>query len=93
MIDDLEFDRKLIGLWQLTRIPMLKAALNGTKVEFTWQGGRKGKPTVSLPVPMFIKLEPVEIMEVVENAIQERDGVHAKQWRSDFRGFSKNPLT
>jgi hypothetical protein len=42
---------------------------------------------------MFAKLEPVELMEIVENAIYERHGIYAKQWRNDFRGFSKNPLT
>jgi hypothetical protein len=93
MIEEVEFDRKLIGLWQLTKIPMLKATLNGTRVEFTWQGEHRGRPTVSLPMAMFEKLEPVELMQIVENSIQERHGVYAQQWRSDFRGFSKNPLT
>ena len=93
MITDDDFYRKMIGLWQLTKIPMLKASVAGDQIGFTWQHGFAERPTVSLPISMFAKLEPGELMEIVENAIYERHGIYAKQWRNDFRGFSKNPLT
>jgi len=42
---------------------------------------------------MFLRLEPVEILEILEKTIEERYKINAKQWRSDLRGFTKKPLT
>lgn len=89
MIEDADFYRKMIGLWQITKIPMLKASVIGDQIDFTWAQGAG----LSLPVSMFLRLEPVEILEILEKTIEERYKINAKQWRSDLRGFTKNPLT
>ena len=92
VISDPELYRKMIGLWQCTKIPGLQARIDGASVKFSWDGERKGAHTLALTPQMFFKLEPVEIRDMLELAITQRNKVNAKQWRNDFRAFSKNPL-
>ncbi len=92
VISDPELYRKMIGLWQCTKIPGLQARLSGDQVHFTWQGEHKGFVTVTLSSAMFLQLEPVEIRDILEHSITERHGFDAKKYRNDFRGFTSNPL-
>ena len=92
MIFERDIYRKMVGLWQITKIPGLQARLDGDRVHFTWQGEHKGFVTVTLSSAMFFQLEPVEIRDILENSITERHGFDAKEYRNDFRGFTSNPL-
>ena len=83
MIFEGDIYRKMVGLWQITKIPGLQASLDGDRVHFTWQGEHKGFVTVTLSSAMFFQLE---------NSITERHGFDAKEYRNDFRGFTSNPL-
>ena len=86
MIDDPTFAVKMLGIWQMSKIPNLKARFEGDKVVFTWGNNR---PITFLMRELIEQLEPVEILEILERHLSV-EGVPVK--RNDFRHFSKNPL-
>ena len=51
------------------------------------------KDIIRMPAIMFMQLEPIEIRDVIERALYKYYGVDGKMYRSDLRGFSRNPFS
>ena len=90
---DSQVDLKLIGLWQITKIPNLKAELVGDSMNFSWSHIKKQFEILKLPNAIFLSLEPIELRAFLEKAIQEKQGIDAKIWRSDLSHFRKDPFS
>ena len=71
---DSQVDLKLIGLWQITKIPNLKAEMVGDTMNFSWSHMRKQFEIMKLPNAIFLSLEPLELRDVLEKAIVDRIG-------------------
>ena len=90
---DSQVDLKLIGLWQITKIPNLKAELVGDSMNFSWSHIKKQFEILKLPNAIFLSLEPIVLRAFLEKAIQEKQGIDAKIWRSDLSHFRKDPFS
>ena len=99
--NDKDFYLRMVALWQLTELPGLKAAIVNEKVRFTFfirdrlKFWRTLKPRfiTELPVAMFYQLEPIEILSVLERAIEKKYAINARSFRSPLDGFKKNPFS
>tara|TARA_R100000781_G_scaffold27375_4_gene20359 strand:- start:1485 stop:1754 length:270 start_codon:yes stop_codon:yes gene_type:complete len=88
MIEDPTFAVKMLGIWQMSEIPNLKARFANDQVIFSWGNDRL---ITSLPRQLIEKLEPIEILQLLERHLSV-EGAPVRQWRNDFRHFTKNPL-
>jgi hypothetical protein len=93
MLTDDVIDKKMIGLWQMFNLPSLKASITGDKVRFSFISMGQEKDIIRMPAIMFIQLEPIEIRDVIERALYKYYGVDGTMYRSDLRGFSRNPFS
>jgi len=93
----------MVALWQLTELPGLKATIVNERVRFTFFsrdrlkfsriGAPKPRFITELPVAMFYQLEPIEILSVLERAIEKKYAIDARSFRSPLDGFKKNPFS
>ena len=90
--NDKEFYLRMVALWQLTTIPGLKAAIVGDTVQFFFDAP-KSKLIVDVPIKIFYQLEPIEILSLLERAIQTKYFLDAKTLRSPLIGFKKDPFS
>ena len=88
MIEDPTFAVKMLGIWQMSEIPNLKARFENDEVIFSWGNDRL---ITSLPRKLIEQLEPIEILQLLERHLSV-EGAPVRQWRNDFRHFTKNPL-
>ena len=88
MIEDPTFAVKMLGIWQMSEIPNLKARFENDQVVFSWGNDRL---ITSLPRKLIEQLEPIEILQLLERHLSV-EGAPVRQWRNDFRHFTKNPL-
>ena len=86
-------DKKMIGLWQMFNLPSLQATVIHDTVKFTFKHKGAERNIIAMPTNLFMHLEPVEIRDVLEGALSRYYGIDGKIFRSDLRGFSKNPFS
>jgi hypothetical protein len=101
--NDKDFYLRMVALWQLTELPGLKATIVNERVRFTFFsrdrlkfsriGAPKPRFITELPVAMFYQLEPIEILSVLERAIEKKYAIDARSFRSPLDGFKKNPFS
>ena len=99
--NDKDFYLRMVALWQLTELPGLKATIVNERVRFTFFsrdrlkffGAPKPRFITELPVAMFYQLEPIEILSVLERAIEKKYAIDARSFRSQLDGFKKNPFS
>ena len=88
MIDEVSF-RKMIGIWSITKMPGLKMSVVGDKAVFVFKAG----PLYDMPFDLFDKLEPLEIVELLEKKVEDVYGYEGNIWRSDFSGYMGKPFS
>jgi|TARA_A100001391_G_C4863914_1_gene223316 hypothetical protein len=88
MIEDPAFALKMLGIWQMSEVPNLKARFENDQVVFSWGNDRL---IASLSRQLIEQLEPIEILELLERHLSV-EGAPVRKWRNDFRHFTKNPL-
>jgi|TARA_R110000824_G_scaffold67371_1_gene174415 hypothetical protein len=70
MIDnDEDLWRKLLGVWQLSGTPGLIFQIKNEDVEVLIKGFGSNRLVKAIPYPLFLALEPVEILEIIEKEL------------------------
>ncbi len=80
----------MIGIWQITTIP-LKATLDSDSVVI--EQPVIGMIISKIPLPVFLGLEPKEIVEIIDRDLSKRAGEPVSVLRRDFSGHKKNPFS
>jgi hypothetical protein len=80
---------KMVGVFQITQIPALQMAIRGDQASFTWAKGF----LFGFPMSQFYQLEPIEISNLLETALEEHYGVPKRHYRNKLTGFSKDPFS
>jgi hypothetical protein len=93
MLTNKMVDKKMIGLWQMFRLPSLSASLRGDRVRFAFIHDGKEKDLILIPSLMFMQLEPVEIRDIIERSLLKFYNIDGTKFRSDLKGFSRNPFS
>ncbi len=83
-------DEHMIGIWQITTIP-LKATLDSDSVVI--EQPVIGMIISKIPLPVFLGLEPKEIVEIIDRDLSKRAGEPVSVLRRDFSGHKKNPFS
>jgi hypothetical protein len=80
---------KMVAVFQITQIPALQMAIKGDQASFTWAKGF----LFGFPMSQFYQLEPIEISNLLEAALEEHYDVPKRHYRNKLTGFSKDPFS
>ena len=84
---------KMIGVWQIYKIAGLSAKMTGNNVQFTFIYKGKEMPIITMPSSLFLQLAPIEIRDVIERSITNSYKIDGSLFRSDLKGFTKDPFS
>lgn len=84
-----QFEERMLGIWQITTIPVNGRAASGHVIIEKVSG----QQISSIPEAIFLSLEPKEIVEIIDNDLSKLVGKPVSILRSEFRGHKKNPFS
>ena len=83
-------EEHMIGIWQITTMPMKGKLSRGNVVIMQTATGRE---ISSIPEAIFMSLEPKEIVEIIDRDLSKIVGAPVSVLRTDFSGHRKNPFS
>ena len=83
-------DEHMVGIWQITTMP-LRARLSRGHVIIERSG--TGKQVSSIPESIFLALEPIEVVGIIDKDLSKEIGESVSILRTDFSGHNKNPFS
>ena len=67
--NDEELWRKLLGIWQLSGTSGLVFQIKNEEIQVLIKGFGDNRFVKGIPLPLFLALEPVEILEIIEKEL------------------------
>jgi hypothetical protein len=89
MGSDEETYLKMVAVWSITKIPDLKMELVGSSFKISCKFGFIS----GMDSGLFYRVEPIEIVQLIEGKFEEQFGQSGLQYRNTFKGFKKNPFS
>lgn len=86
---DREAYGRMVGVFAIVQIPQLKMSIKGSIASFTWAKGF----LASMPLPEFYSFEPIEIVMLLEAALESHYSVPKRAFRSSLKGWKRDPFS
>lgn len=82
-------EEHMLGIWQITTLAVRGRLSSGEVIIERVSGQRIS----SIPLKIFLALEPKEIVEIIDKDLSKIVGEPVSILRSDFHGHKKNPFS
>ena len=85
--EDLALREQIMGLWEISSQPLTFSISSGRMIVRASKLPPTHPPLLDLPMTIFLALEPVEIVEMIDKQNK------TNTLRNEFKGFKKNPFS